>query len=86
MDCEQIIGILAGILTTVAVIPQIVKSIQTRNVNDVSPVMFLILCIGVGLWTCYGILKKDFPIIITNAISLLLNSIMLYLALNQNRA
>jgi len=81
MNLEQIIGITAGIFTTVAVLPQIYKAVITRKVEDVSPLMFVILCIGVGLWTYYGFLKTDLPIIITNGISLILNFIMLVLAL-----
>lgn len=76
---ETIIGILAGIFTTVAVIPQIIKSWRTKKVMDVSPIMFSILIIGVGLWVVYGILKNDLPIIITNGISFLLNLSMLVL-------
>ena len=79
MNTEEIIGILAGVFTTIAVLPQIVKALKTRSVEDVNPYMFVILCVGVGLWTIYGILKKDWPIIITNGISFILNSIMLYL-------
>lgn len=85
MTFEEIIGILAGVLTTVAVLPQIIKAIKTREVEDVSPYMFIILCCGVGLWTVYGILKEDWPIIVTNGISFILNSIMLYIVIgNKN--
>ena len=77
MNLEELIGILAGIFTTLAVLPQIHKAITTKKIEDVSVSMFVILCIGVGLWTVYGILKMDWPIIITNGISLILNGIML---------
>ena len=76
---EQVIGFLAGILTTVAVIPQLIKSFKTKKVMDVSPFMFAILLGGVGLWVVYGFLKSDYPIIITNGISFLLNFSMLYI-------
>ncbi|WP_452223487.1 SemiSWEET family sugar transporter [Lacinutrix chionoecetis] len=82
---EDIIGILAGIFTTVAVLPQIIKAVKTKKVEDVSTFMFVILCLGVGLWTVYGIMKKDWPIIITNGISCILNGIMLYIVLTQNK-
>lgn len=83
MNFEEIIGILAGVFTTIAVTPQIVKAIKTRKVKDVSPYMFFILCLGVGLWTVYGILKLDWPIILTNGISFILNGIMLVILLTQ---
>lgn len=81
MEIEPILGYAAGILTTLAVLPQIIKSWQTKEVMDVSPFMFSLLIIGVGLWTIYGILKNDVPIIVFNSISFLLNSSMLVLML-----
>lgn len=84
MSFEGIIGIAAGVFTTIAVLPQIYKAIKTKKVKDVSPFMFVILCLGVGLWTIYGILKNDWAIIITNGISFIFNSIMLYIVFTQN--
>ncbi|MDO6760201.1 SemiSWEET transporter [Tamlana sp. 2_MG-2023] len=82
MNTVQIIGILASIFTTVAVLPQIIKAVKRKSVADVSPLMFSILCLGVALWVVYGILKRDWPIIICNAISLLFNGIMLYIMIS----
>ncbi|CAH8283065.1 MtN3 and saliva related transmembrane protein [Mariniflexile fucanivorans] len=82
---EEIVGILAGVFTTIAVLPQIIKAIKTKKVKDVSPLMFVILCIGVGLWTVYGVIKWDLPIILTNGISFILNAIMLSIVLTQNK-
>ncbi len=81
MDLITILGFGAGILTTLAVVPQIVKSWQTKKVMDVSPFMYSILMLGVGLWVFYGILINDIPIIVTNSISFLLNGSMLILML-----
>jgi len=78
---EQIIGFIAGILTTVAVLPQLMKSWKTKKVMDISPFMFVLLLRGIGLWVVYGIIKNDYPIILTNGISFLLNSSMLLLML-----
>ena len=81
MKLEPAIGIIAGVLTTIAVLPQIIKALKTRGVKDINPFMFVILCLGVGFWTLYGVLKKDWPIILTNGISFILNSSMLFIAL-----
>jgi|TARA_B100002051_G_C16607332_1_gene571303 MtN3 and saliva related transmembrane protein len=78
---EQIIGFIAGILTTVAVLPQLIKSWKTKKVMDISPFMFVLLLGGVGLWVVYGIIKNDYPIILTNGISFLLNLSMLLIML-----
>lgn len=85
MDFEEIIGTLAGVFTTLGVLPQIIKAIRTKKVSDVSPTMFVVLCIGVGLWTVYGFLKMDWPIILTNGISFLLNAVMLVIIVTQKK-
>ena len=82
MQLTEIIGTLAGIFTTIAVLPQIIKAIQSGMVKDVSAWTYVIISLGVSLWTIYGFLKMDWPIIITNGISVILNSIMLYIIFN----
>lgn len=79
LETESIIGIAAGACTTVAAVPQLVKSLKTKQVEDVSPGMFLVLIIGLSLWTAYGIMRNDLPIMITNGISVLLNGAVLIL-------
>lgn len=75
----SVIGGLAGVLTTVAIIPQIVKAVRTQQVDDISPIFLSILIIGLGLWVFYGLLISDIPIILTNGVSFTLNGIMLFL-------
>ncbi len=81
MEITELIGILAGLFTTTAAIPQIVKAWKSQEVEDVSPWMFVVLILGVLLWTVYGTIKVDYPIIITNGLSTILNSTMLVLIL-----
>ncbi|WP_237690467.1 SemiSWEET transporter [Salegentibacter tibetensis] len=85
LDWTVILGLAAGICTTVAVIPQIKKAWKTKKVEDVSPGMFSILILGVFLWIIYGIIQNDLPIIAANGISLGLNSVMLYLMLRYRK-
>jgi MtN3 and saliva related transmembrane protein len=66
------IGVLAGICTTGSLLPQVIKTIRTRNTKDISLLMYVLLTIGVLLWVIYGCLLKEFPIIIANGTSLLL--------------
>lgn len=74
----ELIGTLAGIFTTVGALPQLVKAYRTKSVGDISVWMFLTILTGVTLWTIYGILKMDWPIIITNSISSILNFCMVF--------
>ena len=75
----DVLGIAAGCCTTAAVIPQIKKAWQTKEVEDISIWMVLVLITGVTLWTIYGIFKHDLAIILFNGISVVLNSSLLYL-------
>lgn len=79
MNWTTILGLVAGICTTAAVIPQLLKAWKTKQVQDVSPGMFFVLITGLALWTVYGVIKNDLPIILTNGVALVLNSLMLYL-------
>jgi len=74
----ETIGILAGFFTTIGALPQIVKAYRTKSVGDVSVWMFCAILTGVALWTVYGFIKIDWPIIVTNGISTILNGIMIY--------
>lgn len=79
MNWTTILGLVAGICTTAAVIPQLLKAWKTKKVGDVSPGMFFVLITGLILWTIYGVIRNDLPIILTNGVALVLNSLMLYL-------
>lgn len=74
---EIIIGTAAGILTSVSMVPQLIKVIKEKNVDNLSPVMIGILLTGVALWVAYGIMMKEWPIILSNAFSVLVNTILL---------
>ncbi|MGA9327364.1 MAG: PQ-loop domain-containing transporter, partial [Salegentibacter sp.] len=50
LNWTNILGLVAGICTTVSVLPQIRKAWKTKEVEDVSPGMFGILMLGVFLW------------------------------------
>jgi MtN3 and saliva related transmembrane protein len=73
----QIIGIAAGVLTSVSMIPQLIKIIQKKDAKDVSVIMLLVLLAGLALWAIYGFMREDLPIIVTNCFSFALNIIVL---------
>jgi len=74
----DIIGTLAGFFTTLGTLPQLIKAYRTQSVGDISVWTYLTILTGVALWTVYGIQKMDWPIIITNGISSLLNLCMVF--------
>ena len=66
------IGFAAEALTTLAFLPQAVKSWRSRSTSDVSLGMALLLVTGIVLWLAYGLLRGDLPIIAANAVTLVL--------------
>lgn len=73
MIIENIIGITAGILTSISMLPQLLKVIKEKTVEDLSLPMIIILITGLSLWVWYGIIKNELPIIISNAFAVLVN-------------
>lgn len=67
------IGLIAGLLTSVASIPQVVKTYKSRHARDLSIWQPLLLSAGVALWLVYGMLIKDIPLILANIIPLVCN-------------
>ena len=75
----KVVGITAGVFTGASMLPQVIKMIKEKKASQVSIFMLLILIAGLSLWTWYGFLKDDLPIIVTNIFSLVLNLIMIFL-------
>jgi MtN3 and saliva related transmembrane protein len=81
----EIIGIAAGICTAISLLPQIIKVLKEKKAQDISLFYLLVLLCGLTLWTYYGFLRDDIPIIATNMFSVLLNIIMLILGIVYKR-
>lgn len=78
MTLVTLLGLTAGALTTVAFVPQVIKTWKTKSAGDLSLGMYSIFCTGVLLWLLYGIIIGDIPIIVANVITLILALIILY--------
>ena len=85
MDIVNWIGTSAGILTTIAFIPQVGKTWKTRSADDISLWMFLLFSSGVLLWLIYGILLHAYPVILANGITLVLSASILALKIKDMR-
>ena len=72
MDMTNVIGLVAGFLTTLAFVPQATRIWKTKSARDVSLPTYLSLSLGVALWLAYGLLKGEFPIIVWNAVTLMI--------------
>ncbi len=70
MESVNTLGLLAGALTTVAFVPQVIKIWKTKHARDISSGMFAIFSSGVLLWLFYGIQIGSLPVIVANAVTL----------------
>lgn len=82
MDLHTLIGLTAGFCTTVAFLPQVIKTWKSKSAKDISLGMYAVFCTGVLLWLSYGFLINDLPIIITNLITIVLAASILYFKLS----
>ncbi len=67
-----VIGLIAATLTTIAFLPQVIKTWKSKSAKDLSLGTFSIFTGGVIMWLIYGLLILDLPIILANGITLLL--------------
>jgi len=77
MDIQQIIGLTAGAFTTVSFLPQVIRTVKTRSSRDLSLGMIAFFLVGIVLWLIYGIMVRAWPIILTNAITIVLALVLL---------
>lgn len=81
MNAIQLLGLVAGGLTTAAFLPQVVKTWKSRSAKDLSLGMFSLFCVGVAMWLIYGFAVNDIPVIAANLLTLLLASTLLFFKL-----
>lgn len=82
----EIIGLAAGICTSISLLPQLIKLVKHKKAEDISLFYLIILFVGLALWIWYGFLRDDIPIIVTNGFSLVLNGIVIILGIRYKRA
>ena len=78
METHDIVGSLAACLTTISFVPQVVRTLRTRDTRAISLWMYLLFCAGVALWAVYGLILMAWPIILANGMTLALASVVLW--------
>ena len=81
MSLALFLGYLAGFLTTVALVPQVIKTWKTKSADDFSLAMLLIWCTGLVCWIAYGFIMEADPIILWNLASILMAGAILVMKL-----
>jgi len=79
MDPIRWLGFAAAACTTLSFLPQVLRTLRTRQTSGISLWMYLLFCTGVSLWLAYGIAIGDGPIIVANVVTLALSGSVLAL-------
>jgi len=85
MDFVSLIGYVASVCSVVSFLPQALKVIRTKNTEAISARMYLLTVMGFALWTTFGIMKGELPIIVANSICFCLSAFILGAKLKGSR-
>ncbi|GAM11502.1 putative protein [Geobacter sp. OR-1] len=80
-----VIGGTAGFLTSMAVIPQMIKTWKTRHARDLSLWQQIIIIAGLSLWLIYGVMLGDLPLILSNSFTLVCYALLLVMKIIYDR-
>ena len=79
MDATVLIGYIAGTLTTVSFVPQVVRTWKLKETRDISLAMLLLFAAGILLWTIYGVWIGSLPVIAANIMTFVLVIFLLWM-------
>ncbi len=85
MNRVEWVGLVAGSLTTLAFVPQLVQVWRSRSARDINLGTFCLFCLGVAVWLVYGVLLGATAVILSNAVTLLLACVILVLKIHFSR-
>jgi len=85
MQSTDLIGYLAAALTTCSFVPQALHTFRTRDVRGISLGMYSVFTVGIALWLVYGLALGAWPIVVANAITLVLAGAILAMKLRFGR-
>lgn len=77
METSAIIGYAAAFFSTVSFVPQVIKTLKTKDTSGISLLMYSVFTAGVALWLIFGIMTANMPVTIANVIVLILASMVL---------
>tara|TARA_B100000945_G_scaffold13718_1_gene10453 strand:- start:101 stop:376 length:276 start_codon:yes stop_codon:yes gene_type:complete len=78
-------GFLAALLTTIAFLPQLYKTWQTKSADDVSLIMLILFITGLICWIIYGLRINSIPILVANIITFIFNFSILILKITYTK-
>lgn len=86
ISTATLVGGIAAICTTAAFVPQLIRVWRLKRADEISLVTYLIFSVGMAIWLVYGILIDSWPVILANAITLVIAGCILTLKIRWDRA
>ncbi|WP_060501751.1 SemiSWEET transporter [Rhizobium sp. Root1204] len=68
MDTALVIGYLASLCSVTSFVPQVWKVFKTGDTAAISARMYALTVSGFALWSVFGLIRGEWPIILTNTI------------------
>lgn len=81
-----LIGLVAGVCTTAALVPQAVRVWRLKRADEIALSTFLLIAFGTAIWVVYGFLISSVPVILANAVTLVLALSIVGLKLTYDRS
>lgn len=81
----DLVGYFAAACTTLSFLPQLIRVLKLRSARDISLGMFLVFSFGTALWLAYGVAIHSWPVMVANAVTLVLALSILVLKLRYDR-
>lgn len=72
-----VIGYTAGFCTTLSFVPQVIRVWRTRHTDDIAWGWLIIFQVGLALWLAYGVILRNWPMILANSVTMTLCSILM---------
>ncbi len=85
MSLEESLGFVAGALVTCSLIPQLIRVFRLRSAREISMLFTTLLLLGLILWLTYGVFFRLIPVILWNAVGIILAAVLLYAKLKYGR-
>jgi len=77
MYWSNVFGLVAAFCTTTSFLPQAIKTIRSKDTSSISLFMYILFTFGTLMWLAYGLVSHNFPVVIANAVTSILSTIIL---------
>ncbi len=77
MDTALIVGYLASLCSVTSFVPQVAKVVKSGDTAAISGRMYAVTVVGFALWASFGVMRQEWPIILTNSVCFLLSGYIL---------